>query len=334
MRNLTWELKDCDREFFNRELEGFVPPRVYDMHAHLWCISDWEGNPPVHVQMAPHEITLEVYGEHMEWILPSREVHGLHFPFPASFPNNPAPCNEWVSAQVRKDGLARGQLYVRPDDDPERIRCEGKRLGMKGLKPFACFARRPDKENAEIPEYFPEWMAEIAHREGWTVTLHMQRSRSLADASNLFWIGNYCKKYPDMKLILDHSARGFNPWHCLEGLRQLSKDMPGNLYVDTSVNCTPLATMACLKYLGADHVLYGSDFYCSHMRGTNFPVGDSFLWLEENADICENILYQKEPVLLGLENLRAVKSAFEMLNLGDREIENYFWENAARLLSL
>lgn len=334
MGNFTWELRDCDRDFFRRELESFVPPKVYDMHAHLWRASDWEGNAPVYAQIAPSEITLEVYREHMEWILPGRDVHGLHFPFPAIFPNNPAPCNEWVGKQIKKDILARGQLYVRPDDDPEKVKEETKRLRLTGFKPFAGFSQRPDKENAEIPEYFPEWMAGIAHREGWTVTLHLQRNRSLADASNLFWINAYCKKYPDMKLILDHSARGFNPWHCIEGLRQLAKDMPGNLYADTSVNCVPLATMACLKYLGPEHVLYGSDFFCSHIRGTNLPVGDSFLWLEEDMGVHDRIAYRGEPVLVGLENLRAVKSAFEILNLGDKEIENYFWGNAAKILSL
>lgn len=334
MGNFTWELRDCDRDFFRRELESFVPQKVYDMHAHLWRASDWEGNAPVYAQIAPAEITLEIYREHMGWILPGRDVHGLHFPFPATIPNDTTRCNEWVSKQIRKDVLARGQLYVQPDDDPARVKTEAKRLGMRGLKPFVGFLQRPDKGNAEIPEYFPEWMAGIAHREGWTVTLHLQRSRSLADASNLFWISAYCKKYPDMKLILDHSARGFNPWHCIEGLRQLAKDMPRNLYVDTSANCTPLATMACLKYLGSEHVFYGSDFFCSHIRGTNLPVGDSFLWLEEDMGIYNRITYGKEPVLLGLENLRAVKSAFEMLDLGDREIENYFWDNAAKLLSL
>ena len=42
----TWGVRDQDREFFERELQSFVPDRVYDAHAHLWRASDWEGREP------------------------------------------------------------------------------------------------------------------------------------------------------------------------------------------------------------------------------------------------------------------------------------------------
>ena len=330
----TWELCDHDVEFFQRELDDFVPARVYDIHAHLWRESDWQGQPPSYVKVAPPEITMEAYKTHIEWVLPGREVHGMHFPYPATFPNDPAPPNAWVSQEIKKDPLARGQFYVRPTDDSDWVRQEVKRLGLRGFKPFANFCDRPDIANAEIPEYFPEWIAALAHEEGWSVTLHMQRHRSLADPSNLHWIRTYCEKYPDMALILDHSARGFNPYHCLEGLVKLAPaDLP-NLVVDTSACCSSLATMACLRYLGPERVLYGSDFYCSHIRGTNVPVGDSFIWLEQDMGVENAIAYGEKPVLMGLQNLQAVKAAFRMLNLSDKEIEAYFWGNAARILDL
>ena len=43
-------------------------------------------------------------------------------PFPASVPIPTATPNAWVSEQVRKDPLARGQFLVRPSDDPEWVR--------------------------------------------------------------------------------------------------------------------------------------------------------------------------------------------------------------------
>ncbi len=330
--SITWELRAEDRAFFVRELDDFVPDKVYDMHAHLWRESDWEGKPTDYVRVAPSEITLEIYRAHLDWILPGREVHGLHFAFPAFFPNDPNPVNAWVSREIKKDPLARGQFYVRPTDDPEWVRAEVKRLELRGFKPFAGFVDRPDREQSEIPEFFPEWMARVAHEEGWSVTLHMQRARSLADPSNQHWIRTYCEKYPNMALILDHAARGFNPYHCIEGL----KKMTGlhNLYADTSVICNVLSIMACLRYLGSDHVLYASDFLCSHQRGTNLPLGDSFIWLDQELDIWDDVAYGKKPVLVGLENLRAAKAAFHMLKLSDKDIEDYFWGNAARVLGL
>ena len=329
---LTWQHRPEDRSFFQRELSSFVPDRVYDMHAHLWRRSDWQGSPPSAVQAAPAEVALQVYRECMSWLLPGREVHGLHFPFPTGFPNDPVPCNAWVGQEIAKDPLARGQFYVRPTDDPDWVAAEVQRLGLRGLKPFACFAPRPNKENAEIPEYLPERLVETAHRHGWSITLHMVRARSLADPSNQHWIRHYCEAYPKMTLILDHCARGFNPYHATEGLQHL-RDLP-NLYIDTSVATSPLAVMACIQALGVRHVLYGSDFFCSHMRGTNLPVADSFLWLYEDAPIWNDVLYGKQPVLLGLENLRAIRAACQVLHLSDHDVESIFWDNAARLLCL
>ena len=328
----TWGPQEQDRDFFDRELRSFVPDRVYDAHAHLWRASDWEGRAPEMVKVAPQEVTLETYRECMGWILPGREVHGLHFPFPAAFPNNPVPCNEWVSQEIKKDPLARGQFYVRPSDDPGWVRAEAARLGLRGLKPFAGFAQRPDKGMSEIPDFFPEHLARLAHEEGWSVTLHLMRPRSLADPSNQHWIRAYCERYPNMVLILDHCARGFNPYHAIEGLARL-QGLP-NLYADTSVICNATAVIACIRYLGVRHVLYGSDFYCSHMRGANLPVGDSFLWLEEDSPEWRNVVYGAKPVLYGLENLRAIKAACALLNLRDEDVEAIFWSNAARVLEL
>jgi len=336
-KSFLWELREEDQEFFARELEDFVPDRVFDMHAHLWRQSDYGDKVPEFVRNGPAEVTLEIYREYMEWILPRREVHGLHFQFPVMPPDSTGPLNTWVSQQVKKDRLARGQFYVRPTDDPDQVRQEMKRLGLRGFKPFNCFVDRPDIHNAEIPEYMPEWIPRLAHEEGWSITLHMQRARSLADPSNLHWIDTYCRKYPNMTLILDHAARGFNPYHLIEGLERL--ESPGNLYVDTSVICNPLAIWACVEYLGIDRVFYASDLWCSHLRGTNMPVGDSFVWVDNHADMdvwntSPMLNYGGHPVLIGLENLRAAKGAFRVLKLTDKDVEAYFWSNAERVLGL
>lgn len=330
----TWELRDEDVAFFARELDDFVPPKVYDVHAHLYRESFWEGDPPEHVRVGPSDITLETYREQIRWILPGREVHGLHFPFPTVRPTDTTAPNAWASAQVRKDPLSRGQFLVRPTDDPEWVRQQVRELGLRGLKPFSTFAQHVEPYNAELPDYLPEPLVAVADEERWTITVHLTRPRSAADPSNVHWIRTYCERYPHMNLILDHSARGFNPFHAVEGLQQLTGLR--NLWVDTSVNCSPLATMAALRCLGPDRVLYASDFYCSHIRGTNLGVNDTFTWLGEELPIWDGNDWSGpiRPVLVGLENLRAVKAAFWVLKLGDKQIEDYFWNSAAGLLGL
>ena len=332
---ITWELRDEDRELFANELDDFVPDRVYDAHAHLYRELSWLGEAPAHVSAGPSDVSLETYREQMDWIVPGREVHGLHFPFPPGDGNmdNDA-ANEWVSEQVRKDPLARGQFLVRPTDDPEWVRDEVRRLGLRGLKPFASYSGVEPVGEAQLPSYLPESLVAVANDEEWSITIHLVRPRGVADPSNVHWLRTYCERYPRANLILDHSARGFNPYHAIEGLQQLTGY--SNLWIDTSVACPPLATIAALRCLGPRRVLYGSDFFCSHIRGTNVGLNDGFAWLDEDLSVWEGNPWipTMRPVLVGLENLRAVKAAFWALGMSDSEIERDFRGNAAELLRL
>ena len=331
---LTWKLMDQDRETFATELDSFIPDRIYDVHAHLYCSAFWDDLPP-QVAAGPSEISLEVYREQMSWLLPGRELHGLHFPFPfpAASAAEMAPANTWVSDEIVKDPKARGQFLVRPTDDPEWVRQEVRRLGLRGLKPFNLYCQVEDIWQAEIPDYLPECLVAVADQEEWSITLHLVRSAGVADASNQHWIRHYCEKYPNMQLILDHCARGFNPYHVLQGLPALAG--LDNLWIDTSVVCSALAIEAALRIVGVERMLYGSDYYCSHCRGTNFGVGETFLWLDEETPVWHLAPYCKDmivPPLVGIENLRAIKAAFVCQGLGDTELEDFFWGNAARLL--
>lgn len=331
---VTWQLTECDRETIARDLDGLLPDRIYDAHAHLYR-AEWWSDPPAHVTAGPPDITLEVYREQMGWLFGGREVHGLHFafPFPAAPEVSLAPANEWVAREVRKDRAARGQFLVRPTDDPEWVREEVRRLGLRGLKPFIFYADVPDIYQANLPDVLPEPLAQVASEEGWTVTFHLVRSRGVADPSNRHWIRHYCETYPGMQLILDHCARGFNPYHVLEGLPSLAG--LDNLWIDASSVCNALAVQAALAVVGPGRMLYGSDFFVSHMRGTNFACGDTFIWVDEETALAQPGYSPGAGLpLVGVENLRAIKAALWAARLTEAQVEAFFWSNAAGLLAV
>jgi len=331
--SITWELQEQDRETFARELDAFVPDKVIDIHAHLYQAHWWADEPP-HVTAGPAEVGAKAYREHMEWILPGRDLEALYFayPFPTESGEDTFAANSWVAAQVAGEPNGRAQFLVRPTDDPDWVREQAAALGFSGLKPFSFYAPGERTWDAEIPDYLPASLMEAANADGWTITLHLVRSRGIADASNQHWIRRYCEAYPNAQIILDHCARGFNPHHVLEGLPALSG--LSNLWVDTSSVCNSLAVSAVLDIIGPERMLYGSDFYVSHMRGTNFGVGDTFLWLDEdNAPPAPVYAPDFRLPLVGIENLRAVKAAVQLARLTDSQIEDYFRGNAARLLA-
>lgn len=43
----------------------------------------------------------------------------------------------------------------------------------------------------------------------------------MADQENQQRITDYCRNYPDIKLILAHAARGFNLYYTVEGIQNL-----------------------------------------------------------------------------------------------------------------
>jgi len=321
--------KDVDREFFQRELDTFLPDRIYDAHAHMWK-QDWAcftlGPGIVDVGMAEYDSAIaEIHGGR------PTETLFLSFVTP-DHRDRIADANAWTAAQIDSRPACRGHFFVTPQDDPEWVRDEVRRLGLHGLKCYHTFAGSDPTWEASIPEYLPEPLVAVADDEGWTITLHMVKSRAVADPDNLHWIRKYCRTYPGMQLILAHSSRGFQPAHNLEGLSQLAGI--DNLWFDTSANCEPIAHQAIMRLIGSDRLMYGSDLPVSHSRGRVLGAGDNFVWLYEDSPVWGEKHTLVEPVLIGLEHLRSLKWACWSERLSDQQIEDVFWNNAARLFQL
>ena len=226
--SLSGLAKACDREFYQRELASFIPEKVYDAHTHLWL----EGEVNFSISGFTGSVGYDEYLWLMQDLHPGRNTAAMFLSFAVvGRPQSAERMNEWIAQQTARNPSCRGAFFVRPDDDPEWVRGEVRRLGLHGLKCYHTFAPFQPTWEAEIPDFLPEPLVRVANDEGWFITLHMVRARACADPSNIYWIRRYCQQYPHMRLILAHSARGFQPAHNLEGLSQLT-DLE-NLYFDT-----------------------------------------------------------------------------------------------------
>jgi glutamate-1-semialdehyde 2,1-aminomutase len=154
----------------------------------------------------------------------------------------------------------------------------------------------------------------------------------MADPSNQQTIRRYCERYPNMRLILAHAARGFNPHHTIEGIESLRGLT--NVWCDTSAVGEAGAFEAIVRTLGVNRLLYGADFPVSHMRARCVALGDSFLWISACNTQLDAGYGAVRPALVALESLRALKLACWNLRLTDREVEQIFYGNAAELYSL
>ena len=319
---------ESDREFFARELDGFVPPRIFDAHGHLYRANFFSSEHP-----AKHclDLDLAIFRRMTEDLTPGRETSGLFFGYPhisVDVEEN----NRFAAEQAQADSNSRAQMLVTPSMDPEYIRGTVKRLGFAGLKCYHVFSSHKPTFDSPIPAYLPEEQVRIAHEEGLSITLHMVRARAMADPVNQEVIRSWAIKYPNARFILAHAARGFNPHHTVEGIGSLRGLR--NVWCDTSAVTEGGAFEAIVRVLGVDRLLYGSDAPVSHLRGRCVAIGDSFLWLSESNTQFSASYAEIRPVLIGLESLRVLKLACWNLGLPDSDVEKIFWGNAAELFEL
>lgn len=330
MPELTSSPMDSDRELFERELSSFVPPRVFDAHAHLYRIGFFSGEVPDLVKQFP-EMGRNEFIRLIEDITPGRQTSALFFGWPQTTVDIEAN-NRFVRDEARMDPYSRAQMLITPSMDPEFIRQTVRRDGFVGLKCYHVFSRQKPTFDAPIPDYLPEEHVRIAHEEGLTITLHMVRARAIADANNQEVIRSWASQYPNARFILAHAARGFNPHHTIEGIGAL-KGLP-NIWCDTSAVTEAGAFEAIVRTLGVDRLLYGADAPVTHLRGRCVAIGDSFLWLSESNTRFETAYSDCRPALVGFESLRALKLACWNLRLSDTDVEKIFWGNSAQLFNL
>ena len=91
---------------------------------------------------------------------------------------------------------------------------------------------------------------------------------------------------------------------------------------------------AIVDTMGHDRLMYGTDFHVSHIRGRCVAIGDSFHWFYADTMDLEEQHASLQPVLIGLESLRSLCLACHRLKLTDTQIEDIFYNNAARLFGL
>ena len=77
-------------------------------------------------------------------------------------------------------------------------------------------------------------------------------------------------------------------------------------------------------------MLYGSDFYVSHLRGRSWQ---SRARLSGYTKRLSGRNTQIKPILIGLEHLRSLKWAC-WSETTDSQVEDIFWNNAAELFGL
>jgi glutamate-1-semialdehyde 2,1-aminomutase len=255
---------------------------------------------------------------------------GLFFGLPTSPRVDVIDANRHVVAEAAAHPGCRALLLVRPDDDPAAAQAQLRETSAAGFKVYHTFARRPaDTLDADLDEYLPPWVWELADAHGKVIMLHLVKPRALADEANQSALRRCLAKWRGARLVLAHAARGFCARHTIDGIAALAGF--DNVFFDTSAICEAGALLAILRQFGARRLMFGTDYPVSALRGRCVSIGDGFVWLNE-----DNVHWpadaESQPTLVGIESLLALQRATHLAGLGDADIQRIFRENAQQLL--
>ncbi|MBP1992488.1 aminotransferase class III-fold pyridoxal phosphate-dependent enzyme [Paenibacillus eucommiae] len=309
------------------ELSSFLPEYIFDAHAHIWRVSDLRLTGKSFFAAGSEEMSVDVWRTSVQQLLGRKVQGGLLFPSPVKTCDLHK-ANQYVVEQLENEELSRGLILVAPGYSEEQVHLFLQNSKIVGFKPYHCFSSKEVTSDSEIIDFIPESFWRIADQHGLLIMLHIVKDSAMADPVNQKQLFNLCSRYPNAKCVLAHSARSFHAPHAnfVKSLRGLE-----NVFFDMSAICEPEAIVPILYEFGPKKLLWGSDFPISDIRGKAVSVGDGFFWMQKETLDWDRASGPTEPTLVGLESLRALKLASDMIGLDKSDIQNIFYHNAIRL---
>ncbi len=320
------KLGEQEKDAVRTVCEGFVPARIFDLHAHLLRGDHFpKAGLPSYMQQSD-VMAAEAYSQAMNDFFGEREKSALIFGCPARG-NDTMGINDWIIDEVSSLENGSQALYLCPPDaNAETVTAQLLTKRFAGLKPYHFYADMPETDQAPVEAFAPEWMWEACHNAEGVLMLHIMKNAGISDAENQAVIRRLLTKYPKCHLVLAHIARSFN-YRCARGnLRWLNEF--GNVWLDTSAITETETFRIALQEMGASRVAFGTDFPISNLRGKAMTVSGPPQWYYSDQKE-----YSPDGMpLVGIESLRCLREACEDLGLGEDDLRSIFETNARRVL--
>ena len=340
----VWDYTERDREFWEEHLEEWLPRKITDGHCHVTRPGarrepmTEEKREQFWVNEVNDPIDAPDTERCIETIFPGREVSCVAMGSP-SLDFRIEPQNEYLARECPKRGW-HALALVRPQWDATEVEALLEQPGIIGLKPYyGLISRDPSTRDkhieADILDYLPHHLLEVANERRAWVTLHVPKTDRLPHPDNIRRVREIRESYPDISLVLAHLGRCYTAPHAREGIPPLADD-PG-LFWDISAVFNPEVFRITFEHLEPRQIIYGTDNPVFYMRGRrgwdgrqyfNYTSGDFHF----NRDRHEPPEVETEYTLFTYEALRTIKETCREFDLSREEIRAIFHDNAARLI--
>lgn len=343
---MPFEVKNVDRTLYSERLAGFfLPPRIIDVHTHVWLKTFFEETrvpkrgarwPSLVAEDNSIEDLLQTY----ELMFPQQKVTPLIFGSPLRgviFEQT----NGYVSQAARQHNLP-SLIICTPEWSAKELEQRVSDGGFLGLKPYLGFApAHLTADDITIFDFLPHHHLKVANAHGWIVMLHIPRGKRLRDPVNLEQMLEIECRYPNVHLIIAHIGRAY----CVEDVGDafdVLRDTEQMLF-DFSANTNAQVMEGLIRAVGPRRVVFGSDMPILRMRmrricenGVYINLVPPGLYGDVSDDPHMREVSQEEGAKLSsfmYEELLAFRRAAEATGLSAADLEDVFYNNAARLIA-
>lgn len=327
-------LRDTDRFIYHKDIKPYLPQRIFDAHSHI-LINRF--NPQLNEIMPlatsdPLLNNVDISLLELWWktLFPDAIIKGLVLGFPTKGCEI-AEINNYLSQNIPQTGN-HFSILTHPSTSGRDLEQQILQSKPFGLKPYLVFAQVSDPNSARITDIIPEEQIAIANKFGLAVTLHVAKSRGMADVENLNDLSRLIYDYPDCNFILAHCGRCFITPNMEDALSKLP--VAENLWIDTSAVCDMGVFINLFSRYDISRILFGTDLVtASGFRGAYVKMGMSW-------DACSEDMFKRpngQPIcatFAAYENLYALFQAAKFCRLSVNDINNIFYNNSARLFKI
>jgi len=332
---MSVDVNDGDRQVYERELQGFLPAKIFDAHVHVFdhtcMVADRQCAPRSVAAKFGGCFTMEQCRGWAAALLPEQEFYLNSFGMPSYDYDRDA--SAAYSGAIADNRHSFAMALVAPRDDREAVirRVEANRL--IGYKPYLDFVEGKPKAEITIFDMLPAAQMEVADERGLAIMLHIPRRQRLADRVNQAQMVEICRRYPRTRIIFAHIGRAYylqNVMGMLDGIAGCA-----NAYVDTAMVNHEGVLEYTFRNFPRERIVFGSDAPVACLHGKSVEVNNQYAYLmAEDYEIGTSIHDERHAVSFTTfyyEQLRGIKLAAERAGLSRGEIEGILFNNAMGL---
>lgn len=341
---MPFTVTDRDREFFETRLKDFLPPKIVDIHAHVWKREFRIESPgaPVRAVSWPALVAaddpIEDLAATYELMFPGKQTGALIFGFPSMEWDIDA-SNRYV-AEVGQPPYYPLALSLPTWSAEQLVEClnQGSFLGTKVYLNFADPSIASD--DIRIFDFAPHHQLQVLNDRGAILMLHIPRSGRLRDPQNIADLKELHEKYPKLQVIVAHVGRAYCDADLGDAFAQLAEC--DRLLFDFCANTNAHVFAEAIRAVGPSRLLFGSDLPITRMRMRRICEGELYVNIVPpglygdvagDPNMRETTFEDAERLTFFMyEEIDAFRRASEECGLTPSDIEQVFYSNAMRVI--